>query len=424
MTQPGIGAAGIAGIAIEKLSPPVQAALATNTSGGTITAGTYRYVVTAINASGETIASNEQTIVTTGATSTVTVTWGAVTGATGYKLYKTAAGGASGTELLYKTVGLVVSDIDTSPGSPAGAFPLYNTAYAPGQYTAPTKFFPFMSESITMTEQTVFRRPIRQSADIIGAVAGNENPEGDMSLEALEDVVLYWLFASRTSIVKTGSTPNFTYTITPTAAGIPTVTLSLTVVRNGVVFGFTGVTLSSFTFTVEDGLLMFNTNIIARDEATQSTPVPTWTSTVPFGAGTYSVEIPTGSAVTDTDTFEWTVEDNAEAQFRLRSGTRGATFVKFGERNSTMNLERDFMSRTDFDAFKAVTAQSITITATKSVNNSISLLAPVAIKDTYEVSNSGQGDLVRATIAYQNVIDGTGKSWQIVIKCQEDLISA
>ncbi len=423
MTQPGIGAAGIAGIAIERLIPPVQAALSTSASGGTITAGTYRYVVTAINAVGETTASNEQTITTTGSTSTVTVTWGAVTGATGYKLYKTAAGGGAGTELLYKTVGLVVSDIDTSPGSPAGAFPLYNTAYAPGQYTAPTKYFPFMSESVTMTEETVFRRPIRQSADIIGAVAGNEHPEGELSMEGLEDVVLYWMFASRVTIVKTGAGPNFTYTITPTAAAIPIVTLSLTIVRNGVVFGFTGVTLSSFTFTVEDGLLMFNTNIIARDEAVQSLPVPTWTTTVPFGAGQYNIEIPTGSAVLDTDTFEWTVEDNAEAQFRLRSGTRGATFVKFGERNSTISLERDFLSRTDFDAFKAVTSQSITITATKGANNSISLLTPVTIKDTYEVANSGQGDLVRASIAYQNVIDGTGKSFQMVIKCQEDLIS-
>src|SRR6266566_6131705 len=106
----GIGASSIMGIAFEQLLPPVQAALATATTGGTITAGTYRYVVTAINLNGETIASNEQTIVTTGSTSTVTVTWGAVVGATGYRLYKTAAGGGVGTELLYKSVGLVVTD--------------------------------------------------------------------------------------------------------------------------------------------------------------------------------------------------------------------------------------------------------------------------------------------------------------------------
>jgi len=237
--MPGIGAAGIAGLGIEQLTPPVQAALATATTGGTITAGTYRYVLTAINAVGETNASNEQTIVTTGSTSTVTVTWTAVTGATGYKLYKTAAGGASGTELLYRTVGLVTTDIDTTPGSPAGAFPQSNTAATPGVYAAPTKFFPFNSESLASTQETVFRRPIRQSADIIGAVPGFFHVEGDVEMEALEDVLVYFLYASRTLFVKTGTAPNFTYTITPTAAGIPNKTLSLTMVRNNIVFGFT-----------------------------------------------------------------------------------------------------------------------------------------------------------------------------------------
>lgn len=418
----GIGASGIAGIAVEQLSPPVQAALATAASGGTITAGTYRYVVTAINANGETTISNEQTIVTTGSTSTVTVTWGAVTGATGYRLYKTAAGGATLTELFYKAVGVVVSDIDTAPGSPAGTFPTANTAVAPGTYAAPTKFFPFNSESLKLIEDTVWRRPIRQSADIIGAVPGNFHPEGDMALESLEDVVLWFLWASRTTIVKTGSNPNFTYTITPTAAAVANKTVSLTLVRNGIVFGYTGICLSSFTFGIDNGLLTFQTSLQGRDETVQSLPVPTWPTTTPFGAGMYTIEVPTGSTVLDTDTFEFSVEDNAEAQFRLKSTGRGAQFIKYGERNSTMTMERDFEARTDYDLFKAVTAQSVTLTASKGVNNQIILLAPVAIKDTYEVGLSGQGDLVRASIAYQNIIDGTGKSWQITIKTQEDII--
>lgn len=417
---PGIGAAGIMGIAREVLTAPVQSALATATTGGTITAGTYRYVVTAINANGETGASNEQTIVTTGSTSTVTVSWGAVTGATGYKLYKTAAGGGAGTELLYKTVGLVVSDIDTAPGSPSGAFPAVNTATAAGTYVAPQKFIPFMSESLTSTQATIWRRPIRQSADIIGAVPGNFNVEGDISIEAMEDCVIYFMFGSRLSIAKTGTT-NYTYTGTPTANAIPLNTLSITVVRNSIVFGFVGCVVGSYTFTVEDGIMMYNASIIGQDEAVQSAPTPTWPTTVPFGAGQYSIEIPTGTAVLDTDSFEFTVEDNAEAQFRLKTPGRGAQFIKYGERAVTLSVERDFESRTDFDAFKALTSQSITITATKTANNSISLLAPVAIKDTYEVANSGQGDLVRASIAYNGVIDGSGVAYQITLKTQENV---
>lgn len=417
---PGIGASGVMGIAIERLTPPVQSALSTAASGGTITAGTYIYAVTAINANGETTISNERTIVTTGSTSTVTVTWAAVTGATGYKLYKTAAGGASGTELLYKTVGAVTTDIDTAPGSPAGAIPTVNNATTPGTYASPTKYTPFMSESLASTQATIWRRPIRQSADIIGAVSGNFHVTGDVSIECLEDVALYFLMCSRATVAKTGTT-NFTYTFTPSATAIPPLTMSITLVRNGIVFGFVGCVVSSFTLSVEDGILMQNMSIIGRDEAVQSLPTATWPTTVPFGAGQYTLEIPTASTVLDTDKFEFMVEDNAEPAFRLKSTGRGAQFVKYGERNSTMSMERDFESRTDFDAFKALTSQSITMTASKGANNSIALLAPVSIKDTYEVANSGQGDLVRATIKYQNVIDSAGKSYQLTLKCQEDV---
>lgn len=416
----GIGAAGIAGIAVEQLSPPVLSGAAQ--AGGALTAGTYKYYVTAINAVGETSVSNEVSVTTSAGNLTAHLTWPSVTGATGYKVYRTAAAGATDTELLIATLGLVLLYDDIAVGAPSGAFPTTNTAVTPGTYAAPVKFFPFNSESINLMEDTVWRRPIRQSADIIGAVAGNFHPEGDLSLESLEDVVLWFLWASRTSIVRTGANPNWIYTITPTAAAVPNKTLSLTLVRNGIVFGYTGICLSSFTFGIDNGLLTFQTSVQGRDETVQSLPTPTWPTTTPFGAGMYTIEVPTGSAVLDTDTFEFTVEDNAEAQFRLKSTGRGAQFIKYGERNSTMSLERDFESRTDYDLFKAVTAQSITLTATKTVNNVITMLAPVAIKDTYEVGLSGQGDLVRASIAYQNVIDGTGKSWQIIIKTQETII--
>lgn len=290
----------------------------------------------------------------------------------------------------------------------------------PGTYVAPTKFFPFNGEGLVTSQETVWRRPIRQSADILGAVPGNFHMEGDMSVEALEDVVLYFLAASRTNFVKSGTTPNFIYTITPTSAGVANKTLSITLVRNNVVFGYTGVTTSSFTFGINDGLLTFDVSLMGRDEAVQSAPTPVWPTSTPYGAGMYSIEFPTGTPTTDTDTFEFSNEDNAEPQFRLKSTGRGADFIKYGERNATLSAEKDFITRVEYDAFKALTAQSVTITASKGTNNSISILAPVAIKDSYEVTAPGQGDLVRASISYQLVMDSTGKSWQIVLKTQED----
>lgn len=292
----------------------------------------------------------------------------------------------------------------------------------PGTYVAPTKFIPFTSESIKYSQSNVKRRPIRANAGLIGVVPGNSMIDGDIEMEALEDCILYFLYAARTSVNKSGTT-NFTYAVTPAAASaVPSRTLSISIERvDGVVTAYTGCVVSSFKFGISDGLLTFGCSIVGREEASQSALTETWPTTTPFGAGMYSIEIPTASAVTDTDTFEFSVEDNGEAQHRLKSTGRGADFVKFGERAVSLTLERDFTSRTDYDAFKAVTAQSVTISATKGVNNSITILMPSAIKDTYEVSIGGQGDLVRASIAYDATISGANPEYTVTVLSQEDI---
>lgn len=419
----GIGAGGFLGIALEVLPAPVQAATVPSASGGTLATGTYRYYVTAKNANGETIVSNEMTAAVTGPTGSVQVNWAAVTGATHYRVYRTAAGGAAGTQLFVAEVTApTVTYTDTGSPAPSGAYPTANTAYNPGVYTSSgMKFVPINSETLQMTEATVFRRPIRESADVIGAVAGNEHAEGDIEMEAIEDNVPYFLAIARATCVKTGSAPNYTYTYVPNARATPLLTATIVVKRADEIFAYTGCVVSSFKFGVNEGLETFSVHVIARAEATQSAPTTSWDSTeVPFGAGTYSIEIPTGTPVTDTDTFEFTVEDNGEVQFRLKDTGRGGDFVKYGERDITCSMGRDFTAKTDYDAFKAVTSQSITVATSKGANNSIELLAPVTIKETYEVGLNGQGDLVRANITYRSML-GSPASYQLTVKTQEDL---
>jgi hypothetical protein len=113
------------------LAKPVNAAFSTALTGGTLAAGTYWYRVTATNDLGETLASVETSQVTTGATSTVTVNWGAVVGATGYKVY----GRSTGAELLMATVGAILTWTDTGAVTPAGALPVTNTS-GTGRYVA------------------------------------------------------------------------------------------------------------------------------------------------------------------------------------------------------------------------------------------------------------------------------------------------
>lgn len=119
------GAEAILSIYAADMATPVNATHTTATTGGSLTAATYYYRVSAINALGETLASTETSIVVPGGTSTniVTVKWAAVTGATGYRVY----GRATGAELFIAEVGVVLQYVDTGAITPAGALPAANT---------------------------------------------------------------------------------------------------------------------------------------------------------------------------------------------------------------------------------------------------------------------------------------------------------
>lgn len=105
------------------LATPVNSAFTTATTGGTLAAGTYSYRVAAKNSIGRTLASTATTITTTGTTSTVTVNWGAVSGATGYDVF----GRVGGSEQLMASVGAVTTWTDDGSITPSGALPTSNT---------------------------------------------------------------------------------------------------------------------------------------------------------------------------------------------------------------------------------------------------------------------------------------------------------
>jgi hypothetical protein len=289
----------------------------------------------------------------------------------------------------------------------------------PGTYVAPTKFIPINNESLQYQGEPQYRRPIRQTADAVWAVPGDVQVGGDIEMDFLDDCAPYFLHIARASVQKSGTT-DFTYVFTPSNAAIPTRTASITVVRNNQVFGYTGCIVSSFTFTINDGVLGFNVSILGREEATQSDPTETWPTSTPYGAGSYNIEVPTGVAVTDTDTFEFTVDDSGNPAYRLKNTGRGQAFNYYGERTVGLTLGRDFENKTDYDAFKAVTAQSVTLEAAKGANNSVGIVVPTAIKNSYEVGLTGQGDLLRANVAYTGLHHASG-AYQITIKTQEDI---
>lgn len=291
-----------------------------------------------------------------------------------------------------------------------------------GTYVPPTKFIPFTSEGLTVKNDVQKRRPIRNTPGLVGVIAGNTNTEGDLELEALSDVVPYFLHASRCSVLKTG-TSTYTYVYTPSPTAVPLKTMSITVRRGDEVFGYAGCVVGGFTFSVgNEGILTFSPKIVGATEATAAAlSTITWPVTLPFGAGQYNLEIPTGTVVKDTDTYEFAVEDNATPQFRLNSTTRNAQFVSFGESTATLKVERDFEGRASYDKFKASTSESITFKASKGASESIEIITPVAFQESNEVKLGGQGDLVRASVSYECAIDATGKHYQVTVLCSENI---
>jgi len=115
------------------IAAPVLSAPSTAGSGGTLAAGTYKYEATYTNSAGETVASNEISQTTSGSASTVTFTIGAApSGATGVKIYRTAVGGASGSEVLSHTaVTAITTYTDTGDALGTDVPPTTNTATVP-----------------------------------------------------------------------------------------------------------------------------------------------------------------------------------------------------------------------------------------------------------------------------------------------------
>lgn len=114
-------------VATEETPPALKAPAnpaAVGTTGGSLGAGTYYYIITAINTNGETIGSSEASATIDGAATTaVAVSWDAVAGADSYRVY----GRATGAQDKYWSEA-TTSFTDTGGAGSAGTVPVTNTA--------------------------------------------------------------------------------------------------------------------------------------------------------------------------------------------------------------------------------------------------------------------------------------------------------
>jgi hypothetical protein len=290
-----------------------------------------------------------------------------------------------------------------------------------GTYQAPTKFFPIRSENMQWQQNTNQRRVIRGTADVIGSVAGNGHVEGPIDAELLSDVLPYFLLAARGTLSKSGSGP-YEYEFTPLHGALAPNTLSITVVRSGEAFGYIGCNVASMTFGVDNDMAVVTYNMLGMREEDVAVPAtPTYGDDEPYGSGNWIIQVPTGNQVYDSDNFTFEVDDGAEVQNRLKDEL-GAQFIAFGERNVTASIDRDFTNKSEYDEFKALTKKSISVRASASAGDYVELTCPVNYVETYELSLSGVGDLVRSSVSYTGIHDtATGGSYKINISTDEDV---
>lgn len=107
---------------------PAAGTLGTSTTGGSLAAGTYYYVVTATDAAGESTHNPQLSITTTGSTSANTLTWTPSVGATGYKVYRsTASGNFNGVPYYTVSGGSSSSFVDTGATTSTATPPVADT---------------------------------------------------------------------------------------------------------------------------------------------------------------------------------------------------------------------------------------------------------------------------------------------------------
>jgi len=294
----------------------------------------------------------------------------------------------------------------------------------PSEYEAPTKFFPIRNESLTWSQNTNQRRVIRGTADVIGAVPGNGNVEGDIDMELLSDVLPYFLMCARGTLIQDDGPEagSFQYNFVPAHNAVAPNTMSITIVRGEEAFGYVGCVVASQNYSVDNDMAVVTFTVLGTSEESVAAPAaPIYTDDVPYGAGMWKIQIPTDTQIYDADSFSFEVDDNGEVQNRLKDEL-GAQFISFGERNTSLSLDRDFENRDEYNDFKLLTEKSVSVEVEESTTNRCKFTIPVAFIDDYAVNLSGVGDLVRSSNTYIAVHDDdTGGAYEIELVTDEDL---
>lgn len=281
-----------------------------------------------------------------------------------------------------------------------------------GTYVAPTVFVPILSESFGYNEDKYFSPAIRKSVVVNDVAQNYYSIQGDIDVDVDPATFPYFMYASRHTITKTGVGP-YTYVFLPSATAAATTaagatnpkSLSITVIRNGVVFKYVGSVVGGFNLRVEDGVLKANMSMVGLSDTSvggDTPPAATFTAPTIMGAGSHQVYIDTAGAAptfstpsTTFNTFTFNANNNGSPRNRIVSG-RGASAIVWGEGEYTIDANFDFETRGDYDNVINATAKAFKLGSVKDANNEVDLEVFRGIYNTYPVNLSSIGDVLAA----------------------------
>src|SRR5574342_1063787 len=300
-----------------------------------------------------------------------------------------------------------------------------------GTYVAPTVYVPIISESFRYVEDRYYSPQIREDTIVSDVKQGYYHIEGEFEMEVDVNFVPYFLFATR----HTPSSAAGVYTFVPSDAGSTSTaasgmvqrTMSITIERNDIEFGYSGCTLGSLRIFLDGGILKMGGNLIGEKDNVTSGHTPTWAAPSLFGADATEISTgassltPTFTPVLDFNGFEFEANFNGAAQNRIRRD-RSASYVSFGETELNLTTELDFINKTEYDNFVATTQKAVQLESLiggatfATATQAFRLTVYRGVYETYDLGLSGLGDLIMAGVTMRGIGIAGGDGYKIEVK--------
>lgn len=301
--------------------------------------------------------------------------------------------------------------------------------------TAGAIWVPVLDETLAYTEEAYYSQQIREEVVDIERTQGFYHVEGNLNMEFDSQYAPYFGYCSRHDIATTPGSPNL-YEFTPSNAGSAyraggnnPKTMSITVVRNGIGFGYAGCVVNNWEFTIDGGVLRMNLGMFGLSEQEPAQlDTPSWLDPSLLGAAHHEVRVDaagTSPAFASTSEefngFTATFNHNATAENRL-TGSRSATYISYHKTDATFDSELDFLDRDEYDAFVSNDRRAVRFSSWKTgasfaaSDEGVQITFYNAAYDTYPVQLTGLSDLTMANVTGRALVIAGGSPYKIAMR--------